>query len=221
MYTLYGGGVTRALGPQMVLEEGGIPYTLKVVDELAGEHRTPDYLALNPAGTMPTLVTPEGEVLHEAPALMVYLAERHALDQLIPPADSKLRGLFFTKLFYHTNEILPPTGRFFRPERYSARAEHAPAIKAKAHADALDRWSLLDQFLAAHGPYHLGERFSLLDLHMTLWAAYGLQTTAELTDRFGAVARCFALTVARPRIGPMIATLQDAMRQWREAKATC
>ena len=219
MYTLYGGGVTRSLGPQMVLEEGGIPYTLKVVDELAGEHRAPDYLALNPTGTMPTLVTPEGAVMHEAPALMVYLAERHALEDLIPSVANPLRGLFFTKLFYHTNEILPPTGRFFRPERYSTMAEHAPAIKAKAHADALDRWSLLDEFLAAHGPYHLGERFSLLDLHMTLWAAYGLETIGELTDRFEAVGRCFALTVARPRIGPRIAALQGAMQQWRKAKA--
>jgi glutathione S-transferase len=46
MYVLYGGGVTRALGPQMVLEEGAIPYELKIVDELKGEHRTPEYLAL-------------------------------------------------------------------------------------------------------------------------------------------------------------------------------
>ena len=168
---------------------------------------------------MPTLVTPEGEMLHEAPALMVYIAERHRLEDLIPQVGSPLRGLFFVKLFYHTNEILPPTARFFRPERYSARADHAASIRTTAHAEALDRWAMLDRFLAANGPYHLGTQFSLLDLHMTLWAAYGLETTSELTDRFAAVARCFDQVVRRPKVGPMIAALQAAMQQWREATA--
>ena len=43
-YVLYGGGVTRALGPQMVLEELALPYTLIELDETRGDHRKPDYL---------------------------------------------------------------------------------------------------------------------------------------------------------------------------------
>ena len=73
-YVLYGGGVTRSLGVQMVLEELDLPYELRRVDALAGEHRTEEFLALNPAGYLPVLVTPEGEVLHEAAGLMLWLA---------------------------------------------------------------------------------------------------------------------------------------------------
>ena len=49
-YVLYGGGVTRSLGPQMVLEEADLPYTLVERDEARGDHRQPAYLMINPAG---------------------------------------------------------------------------------------------------------------------------------------------------------------------------
>ena len=217
MYILYGGGVTRALGPQLVLEEGSIPYELRIVDELKGEHRMPEYLALNPAGYIPTLVTPEGEVLHEAAAMMVYLAERHELDALIPRVGDPQRGIFFCKLFYHTNEIQPSTSRFYRPYRYSTDASHTKAIREKAREDAFDRWAVLDQFLEEHGPCHLGRRFSLVDLHMAMWAAYGLETTSDVIERFSAVRRCFEVTASRPKVHPLIESLQSAMRHWRAA----
>ncbi len=217
MYVLYGGGVTRALGPLMVLEEGAIPYELKIVDELKGEHRTPKYLTLNPAGYIPTLITPEGEVLHEAAAMMVYLAERHELDDLIPRPGDPRRGLFFCKLFYHTNDIQPPTSRFYRPHRYSTDPNHAKAIREKARAEAFDRWSVLDRYLERNGPYHLGNRFSLVDLHMTMWAAYGLETTRDVTNAFPAVRRCFELVAGRPKVRPLIEALQHAMQEWQDA----
>ena len=214
MYVLYGGGVTRALGPQMVLEEGGIPYELRVVDEAKGEHRTAAYLALNPAGCIPTLVTPEGEVLHEAAGIMVYLAERHGLSELMPSLRDRQRGLMFCKLFYQTNDIQPAVRRFFKPEQYSTDHEHAQGIRQRTREVALDRWSVLDGFLAANGPCHLGERFSLADLHMALWAAYGLESPDTVLDRFPAVRRCFERAGSRPKIGPLLSALQDAMRTW-------
>ena len=220
MYVLYGGGVTRALGPQMVLEEGAIPYELRVVDEAKGEHRTADYLALNPAGYIPALVTPEGEALHEAAGIMVYLAERHGLSDLMPPEGDPRRGLLFCKLFYQSNDIQPPVRRFFKPEQYSAESAHAEGIGRRAREVAVDRWSVLDRFLAENGPYHLGERFSLADLHMTLWAAYGLETPDTVIEAFPAVRRCFELTAARPRIRPLVSALQEAMREWPGGRET-
>ncbi len=47
---LYGGGVSRAVGPQMVLEEAGLAYELREVDIAADEHRSAEFLAINPAG---------------------------------------------------------------------------------------------------------------------------------------------------------------------------
>lgn len=214
-YILYGGGVTRAIGPQMVLEEGRIPYELKVVDEFAGEHKSPEYLAMNPAGYIPTLITPEREVLHEAAAMMIYLAERHALYDLIPPPGDPIRGHFFCKLFYHTNDIQPAMSRFFRPERHSDNPEHAGAIRDRARKESHERWSVLNDYLSARGPYHLGDRFSLVDLHMAMWAGYGLLETDEILQAYPAVSRCYELTAERPFSGPLLRGLADEMQAWR------
>jgi glutathione S-transferase len=217
MYILYGGGMTRSLGPQMVLEEGGLAYELRTVDTVKGEHRTPEFLALNPAGDVPVLVTPEGQVLHETAAIMLYLADRHRLRDLAPDPDDPVRGLFYCKLFYHTDDIEPPSKRYFYPDRFSTDPAAAPRIMARARQQAMERWGVLDRFLAEAGPYHLGDRFSLVDLHMALWAAYGFETTRDIVDAFPAVRRCFNLVAAWPKVGPLIAGLQNAMVEWQRA----
>ena len=79
MYVLYGGDFTRAPLVQWVLEEGGLEYELREVDIVKGEHRTAEFRAINPAGLIPVLITPEGEALYEVAALMIYLADRHQL----------------------------------------------------------------------------------------------------------------------------------------------
>jgi len=209
MYILYGGGVSRAAGPQMVLEEAGLAYELRSVDIDAGEHRSAAFLALNPAGYVPALVTPGGEILHEAAAIMLYLADHHRLDALAPPADDPLRGRFLSALFYLCDDIQPPTKRFFYPERYSEDAADAPRIRARARAMARERWQVLDRTLAAGGPFHLGERFSLADIYMAVWAAYGLDSPRDILDDFAAVRACFEQVAARPKCGPVLRRLQE------------
>lgn len=213
-YILYGGGVTRSLGPQMVLEEADLPYTLIEMDETRGDHRTAAYLAINPAGFMPALITPDGMVLHEAAAIMIHLAETHGRDDLIPPPGDPLRGLFLCKLFYQTNDLQPAIRRFFKPEQYSTDPAHGAGIRHQARETALDRWSVLDHYLRDNGPYTLGDRFSLADLHLTLWAAYGLDRPTRVTERFAAIRRCFDLTSSRPKIAPLINRLQADMAVW-------
>ena len=51
MYILYGGDFTRAPLVQWVLEEGKIDYELRKIDILNGEHRSAEFLAINPAGS--------------------------------------------------------------------------------------------------------------------------------------------------------------------------
>jgi glutathione S-transferase len=86
MYILYGGDFTRATLVQWVLEEGDIEYELRKIDIQNGEHRSADFLAINPAGLVPVLITSDGDALYELAALMLYLADRHQLTELAPPS---------------------------------------------------------------------------------------------------------------------------------------
>ena len=218
MYVLYGGGVSRAVGPQMVLEEAGLAYELREIDIAAGEHRGPEFLAINPAGYVPALTTPEGETLHEAAAIMLYLAERHGLDDLAPRVDDPLRGRFLSRLFFQTNDIQPAMKRSFYPERYAVNPGDIPRVREAAREAARERWSVLDGYLAADGPHHLGGRFSLLDLHMAVWVNYGLAAPRDLAGEFPAVGACFARVMARPKAAALLDGVIALMAAWREAK---
>ena len=48
------------------------------------EHRAPDYLALNPQGFVPALVTDQGDVLLQSVAIMEWLEDTHPTPALLP-----------------------------------------------------------------------------------------------------------------------------------------
>lgn len=64
----------------------GIEFESVVLDLRAGEHRKPEFLALNPLGQIPVLV--DGEtVIRDSTAILVYLALRHDADRTWLPTD--------------------------------------------------------------------------------------------------------------------------------------
>ena len=69
----------------IVLEEIGASYEAVRVDFGVGGQRQAAYLAVNPKGRVPALVTGEG-VLTETPAILSYLAARFAPARLMPEA---------------------------------------------------------------------------------------------------------------------------------------
>jgi len=217
-YILYGGTFSRALGPQMVLEEGAIPYELRVIDMDAGEHFGEAFRKINPAGFTPALITPEGHVLHEAAAIMVYLADHHGLDDLIPPPGDPLRGVMLTKLFYYTNDVQPAFKRYGYTQRYSLRDEDIPAMRARARETICERLQILEDWLDEHGPWHLGDRFSLADLHLALWATYGLERFDTIVEMFPAIGRLRDGVMVRPKSGPLLRGLRDFMEARRKVK---
>jgi glutathione S-transferase len=160
MYILYGGDFTRSVLVQWVLEEGGLEYEFRNIDILKGEHRATDFLAINPAGLVPVLITPEGQALYETGALMVYLADRHGLTGLAPPVTDPSRGLFLSTIFHLASDIQSEMKRFHFPHRFSPRREDDARIQDLAKSLVLSRLAVMNERLAQSGPYTLGTRFS-------------------------------------------------------------
>ena len=199
MYILHWAPNTAAFAPQAVLEEAGAPYELRRVDLESGAHRRTDYLALNPAGYVPALITGDGQVLTESAAITLALAERHPEAGLLPEAGSAARADLYRWLFYMTNTIQGAYKRFYYAQRYSIEPGDAGRIKERAIVDLPRRWRVVEEHLAAKGPYVLGDRYSAADIYLVMLATW-YWSTDDLLDANPALARCFAMTAERPAL---------------------
>ena len=81
MIDLYAAPTSNGLRAKIMADECGIDYTLHAVDLAGGEHRTPGYRKINPAGLIPALVDSDGPggepvTINQSMAILIYLAEK-------------------------------------------------------------------------------------------------------------------------------------------------
>jgi glutathione S-transferase len=75
---------SAAFKVRAVIHELGLPVTLVPVDMAKGEHKSPEFLAKNPNGKVPTLVEDDGFCVWESNAILCYLAAKKPESGLLP-----------------------------------------------------------------------------------------------------------------------------------------
>jgi glutathione S-transferase len=104
--TLYHSPASRAFTAYWMLEELGVPFSVKTIDISKGEQKSPAYLKLNPAGKVPTL-TDGKVVVSENPAIAIYLADRYGYGTLAPKIDEADRGPYLKWMVFSTAVVDP------------------------------------------------------------------------------------------------------------------
>ncbi|MDG0854871.1 glutathione S-transferase family protein [Roseateles puraquae] len=147
-----------SFAPHILLEEMGIPYTLRQVDRANNEHKSPAYLKLNPNGLIPTLV--DGDlVLYETAAILMHLADCHP--GFCPAPGTPQRAQYYKWMVWLTNTLQAMLIHYFYPDRM---ASDAAEVKARAEAQVAPMLDQMDAELARHGgPWFLGETYSAVD----------------------------------------------------------
>jgi glutathione S-transferase len=208
MYILYGGDFTRAGLVKWVLDEGGLDYAYRKVDIINGEHKQAPFLAINPAGLVPVLITPSGETLTETAALMLHLADQHGLTDLAPAPGDPLRGRFLSVFFFIASDIKAEMKRFHFPHRYSPRPEDNGKVQDMSKTLVLSRLGPINDRLAKDGPYLLGSRFSIADTFLCFCVTY-LDRHA-VRAQLPAIGKLLELVKARPMAARLIGETEQA-----------
>mgnify|MGYP003815782811 CR=1 FL=1 len=95
---------SNARRAMLVVHHLELPVEVVVVDLVKGGHKTPDYVALNPSGKVPTLV--DGDfVLTESWAIMAYLADQKPGP--LYPSEPKARGHVQQWMFWAASHVMP------------------------------------------------------------------------------------------------------------------
>ena len=101
-YTLYAKPLSgNCYKPRLLMAQLGLPYRL--IDMAGGKTQAPEFLALNPMGQVPLLVLPDGSLLSESNAMLLFLAEGTPF----LPADRYRRALVHQWLFFEQNTHEP------------------------------------------------------------------------------------------------------------------
>ena len=131
-FTLYGDPVSgNCLKPKWTADLLGIPYTWVNVDVVKGETRTPQFLAINPAGQVPVARWTDGRVLPQSNAIMLYLAEGTRLI----PEDRFARAEAFSWLFWeqYSHETAIAVRRFQKHYLKKSDTEIDPALLVRGN----------------------------------------------------------------------------------------
>jgi glutathione S-transferase len=166
MITLHYAPSTASLVVHWLLVELEIPHELRRVDLEAREHKQPAYLALNPAGVVPTLVV-DGQPICEAAAIVMHLADAHPVAGLAPDPGTLARAAYYQWMLVCANTLQPAYRAWFYPDEVAGEA-NIDASKDHARRRIEATWERVDAHLAAHGPYVLGETLSAVDFMVTM-----------------------------------------------------
>src|ERR1700737_1843913 len=146
MFKLYVAPGTCALASHIALAEAGAPYTTVKLDFKANQQNSPEYLAINPKGRVPSLVTDRG-ILTETPAMLAYIAQSFPQSKLAPLDDA----FEFAKAQAFNSYL-------------SSSVHVAPPHKGRGYRWATDEASFAD--MKRKVPQSVGASFALIERNM-------------------------------------------------------
>ena len=163
---LYGSPSTASLVVHWLLLELDVPFQLHLLDFDRREQKSPEYLALNPAGRVPTLLI-DGQTLTEAAAISLHLADLHPASGLLPAPGTPARAQAYRWMFFCANTLQPAYRAWFYPDE-PAGAGQEEQVRQQARMQIESAWQQVSDHLLAHGPQLLGGPLSVADFMMTM-----------------------------------------------------
>jgi glutathione S-transferase len=182
---------------KLALEQLGRPYRWVEVSTAQGETRTPEFLARNPNGQVPTLELEDGGFLPESGAILHYLAEGTPLLPGERLARARVLQWMFFEQYSHEPCIAVARAilRYLPPD--SPRRAQLPALQARGRK-AL---AVMEQHLARE-PFFAAGRYTIADIALYAYTHCAADGGFDL-DAYPAVRGWLARVQEMPRHVPL------------------
>jgi len=209
MMKLYGFGPTRSIRALWGLKELGLEFEFIPVNLQAGEHRRPDFLALNPAGKVPVLV--DGDlVIPESAAIVLYLAEKYPEKGLMP-ARLEQRAQVYRWVMFAMTELEQPLWRMAKHSFLYPEHKRLPQDIDLAREDFLAMASVLERHMEGR-QFIVGDRVTVADCvtaYLMDWANER-QLLDGLPNLKAYLQRMYERSTAPQRIAEALANIRAA-----------
>ena len=197
MLTLYTAPGTCALASHIALEEAGADYATVRVDFAAQGQRAPDYLAVNPKGRVPTLVTEHGP-LTETPAILGYIAQRFPLAELAPLHDPFAFAQVQAFTSYLCSTVHVAHAHKMRGHRWTDDTAVVAALKLGVPKAVGEAFALIEDGMLT-GPWVMGDAYTICDPYLFTLAGW-LEGDGVDLGRLPKVMAHHARVAARPAV---------------------
>jgi len=188
MLKLYYAPGTIALASHIALEEAGADYAAERLNFNINQQNSLDYLAINPKGRVPSLLTDRG-ILTETPAILAYIAQSFPKAKLAPSDDpfAFAQVQSFNSYLCSTVHVAHAHGR--RGTRWAAEESSFADMKRVVPKSVGACFALIERQML-RGPWVMGDSYTICDPYLftiSQWLegdGVDIASTPKVADHF-------------------------------------
>jgi glutathione S-transferase len=160
-----------SLSTHIALAEAGADFEAVRLDLKAGDQRKPEYLAVNPKGRVPALVTPRG-TLTECFVILGWVAQSYPDAHLKPDGDFFAFSEMQTFNLYLATTVHIAFAHLFRTERWADSDAAKTEIRAKVPSVLAHVFKLVEDRLSDGRPWVCGSQYTVADPYLYVFARW-------------------------------------------------
>ena len=185
---------------QLLCSEMGVDYNWEEVDIIAGDTRTPQFLAMNANGKIPLLALPDGRYLPESNAILFYLADGSEFFAGDAYARAEILQWMFFEQYSHEPNIA--TSRFII--KYLGNpVDRQPGLEEKK-IGGYNALEIMERQLRRHS-FITGDNYNIADIALFAYTHVADEGGFKLDD-YAAIREWITTIKGRPNFVPMSQT---------------
>ena len=170
MLKLYYSPGSCALASHIALQETGAAYTTERIDFKSNRQNSPEYLAVNPKGRVPAMVTDRG-ILTETPAMLAFIAQSFPQANLAPLDDPYTFAQVQAFNSYLCSTVHVAHAHKGRGYRWASEESSFADMKRKVPETVGASFALIEHGMLK-GPWVMGEAYTICDPYLFTLATW-------------------------------------------------